>query len=129
MPLTIIINLIALCINTCFNYLLIYGHFGFPRLEVKGAAIATVLARFVEVLIMNEFLWALGVTIFAVVYARMGTGTIAAINIFATVERISMVVCFGWVQAAAVMIGHRIGAGGEKDALCMKSKQLSNNNV
>lgn len=154
--LTVIINLIALCINTCFNYLLIYGHFGFPRLEVKGAAIATVLARFVEVLIiiavtygkqlvpagklkemidikidfvrqyfsttipviMNEFLWALGVTMFAVVYARMGTGTIAAINIFATVERISMVVFFGLAQAAAVMIGHRIGAGGEKDALC-----------
>lgn len=31
-----------------FNYLLIYGKFGFPKLGVRGAAVATVLARFVE---------------------------------------------------------------------------------
>jgi Na+-driven multidrug efflux pump len=40
---------------------------------------------------------------FAVVYARMGTGIIAAINIFATVERVSMVIFFGLAQAATVM--------------------------
>lgn len=37
-------NLAANGINVIFNYLLIGGHFGFPRLEVAGAAIATVLA-------------------------------------------------------------------------------------
>lgn len=39
-------------VDIIFNYLLIYGKFGFPRLEVRGAAIATVMARFVEMLIV-----------------------------------------------------------------------------
>lgn len=38
----------AICINLLFNYLLIYGKFGFPMLGVKGAAIATVLSRVIE---------------------------------------------------------------------------------
>lgn len=38
----------AVVINLVFNYLLIFGHFGFPRLGVVGAAIATVLSRYIE---------------------------------------------------------------------------------
>jgi putative MATE family efflux protein len=40
----------AIVINLCLNYLLIFGKFGCPRLEVEGAAIATVIARFFEIL-------------------------------------------------------------------------------
>ena len=39
-------NLVSYIFNIIFNYLLIYGNFGFPRLEVKGAAIATVIGTF-----------------------------------------------------------------------------------
>lgn len=45
-------GVIAVLINLLFNYLLIYGKFGFPELGVQGAAIATVLSRYVEVLIV-----------------------------------------------------------------------------
>ena len=38
----------SVVVDVVFNYLLIYGKLGFPRLEVRGAAIATVIARFVE---------------------------------------------------------------------------------
>ena len=38
----------SVVVDIVFNYLLIYGKFGFPRLEVRGAAIATVMARVVE---------------------------------------------------------------------------------
>lgn len=34
------------------NYLLIYGKFGCPRLGVRGAAIATVIARFIELFVI-----------------------------------------------------------------------------
>ena len=43
----------ALFTNLIFNYLLIYGKFGFPQLGVKGAAIATVLSRFVQLGIIS----------------------------------------------------------------------------
>lgn len=45
----LVVTIIATLTNTLFNYLLIYGNFGFPRLGVRGAAIATVIARLVEV--------------------------------------------------------------------------------
>ncbi len=38
--------------DIAFNYLLIYGKFGFPRLEVRGAAVATVIARIVEMCVI-----------------------------------------------------------------------------
>ena len=38
----------AVFVNLIFNYLLIFGKFGFPELGVNGAAIATTLSRFVE---------------------------------------------------------------------------------
>ena len=38
----------AVLVNLVFNYILIYGKFGAPALGVVGAAIATVMSRFVE---------------------------------------------------------------------------------
>ena len=41
-------SIIAVVVNLVFNYLLIYGKFGFPQMGVRGAALATVIARYVE---------------------------------------------------------------------------------
>ena len=51
-----IISASTLCINICLNYVLIYGHFGAPALGVRGAAIATLVSRTVELLIVIWFL-------------------------------------------------------------------------
>lgn len=45
-----IASVIAIFVNLIFNYLLIFGKFGFPKLGVIGAAIATVLSRYVELI-------------------------------------------------------------------------------
>lgn len=45
----------AVLVNLVFNYLLIYGKFGFPELGVVGAAIATTMSRYIEVAIV--ILW------------------------------------------------------------------------
>lgn len=47
----LVVTAIATLTNTFFNWLLIYGNLGFPRLEVRGAAIATVIARCLEFVI------------------------------------------------------------------------------
>lgn len=42
----------AVLVNLVLNYILIFGHFGAPALGIEGAAIATVIARFVETAIV-----------------------------------------------------------------------------
>lgn len=38
-------NLTANVVNVIFNYLLIYGHFGFPKMGIAGASLATVIGQ------------------------------------------------------------------------------------
>ncbi len=148
------VSIVALSVNTVLNYLLVYGYFGFPALGVRGSAISTVIARFIELalllfivygkaypaaakvreltdislgfakrffkvtvpVILNESMWALGVTLYAVVYARMGTEVIASTNISGTIERIVWVIFLGFGNACGVMLGNKIGEGDDKAA-------------
>ena len=54
----LVVTVVATLTNTLFNWLLIYGNLGFPKLGVRGAALATVIARLVELML------------FVVVYVR-----------------------------------------------------------
>lgn len=47
----LVISTIAAFTNTFLNWVLIYGNLGAPRLEVRGAAIATIAARSLELLL------------------------------------------------------------------------------
>jgi putative MATE family efflux protein len=46
------ISVVSLIVNTVINYTLIFGHFGFPEMGIRGAAIGTLTARVVEFLIV-----------------------------------------------------------------------------
>jgi len=59
----------------------------------------------------NEMMWSFGITIYNVVYAHIGTDSIAAININATIEELFFVLFIGLANACAVMVGNKIGAG------------------
>ena len=45
-------GIVSVIADVLFNYLLIYGKAGFPALGVKGAAIATVISRYVEMIVV-----------------------------------------------------------------------------
>jgi len=53
---SVVVFSISLVISASLNYVLIFGHFGFPALGIAGAAIATVTARFVEFTIIAVYL-------------------------------------------------------------------------
>lgn len=50
--LPMVAGVISVIVNLTFNYLLIFGSFGFPMLGVRGGAIATVISRYIEVFII-----------------------------------------------------------------------------
>ena len=48
-------GIIAVLVNLVLNYVLIFGHFGAPKMGVEGAALATVISRYAELSIV--MLW------------------------------------------------------------------------
>ncbi|MDD4796640.1 MAG: MATE family efflux transporter [Eubacteriales bacterium] len=144
-------SLAAVLVNLVFNYLLIFGKFGFPRLGVQGAAIATVLSRFVELavvaggahanrtkffflhgvyrsfrigkrlaaeiaaksapLLLNELLWALGMTTLTQIFSTSGLMVVAGLNISSTVTNLFNVFMMSMGSAVAVMVGQALGSG------------------
>ena len=51
-----ITSIISLFVNVMINYVLIYGNFGMPRMGIMGAAIGTLIARILELLIVLSYM-------------------------------------------------------------------------
>jgi putative MATE family efflux protein len=66
--------------------------------------------------ILNELMWSLAITTYNVVYARIGTPSIAAMNIVGTVDNLAFVPFFGLSSAIAIISGQKIGAGEKEGA-------------
>ncbi|NDL67578.1 MATE family efflux transporter [Anaerotalea alkaliphila] len=160
--LPVVVTVIAVVLNTFFNYVLIFGHFGAPRLGVQGAAYATVAARAFECLLLlhlsyrfafptagkirelfsysmefflkyvkivlpvvaNELAWALGVTMYAVVFGRMGKEVMASMTITQTVEQFAFVLAFGVANASGVILGNSLGADRKDEAMAYAKRFL-----
>lgn len=140
-------GIIAIVVNLFLNYLLIFGKWGFPKLGTSGAAIATVVSRFVEMifvivyvkiknkqfdylngvyqkilsfqsfkkflpktllLLSNEVLWALSLTLILSCYALRGLDYVASFNICNTVTNVFLTV--------GTSLGNKLGAKDISDA-------------
>lgn len=157
-----VVSIGALSLKTVLNFGLIFGNFGFPALGIEGAALATVIARCVELIVMllisylrnlppaarisemigfkreflvnvlktsfpvliNEVLWSFGITTYNMVYGRIGTDAIAAVNIAASIENLAFVIFIGISEGTGILIGHKIGSGHEEKAFDYGRKSL-----
>ncbi len=66
--------------------------------------------------IINELFWALGMTVFKIVYGRMGTSALASVNIAEAVMNLMFVALIGSATGASVLTGKKIGEGRYDDA-------------
>lgn len=154
----------AVVVDLVFNYILIFGKFGAPALGVEGAAIATVLSRFVECafllvwtwknreqygfitgffartpisallwrqsiskgmpLLVNEFLWSLGVAMQTQCYSMRGLEVVAGLNISNTLNNVFNIAFLAMGNAVAIIIGQMLGAGKMKEAKETDTKLL-----
>lgn len=148
-------SLVGVIINAFLNWILIFGHLGFKAMGVGGAAIATSIARFVEMMfviiytygfnkvvsaklkemlsfnydfvkiyfktslsvIINELVWAIGLTVYSIIYAKIGISAVASMQIATTINNMFMVLCIGLATAASIVIGNKIGAKEEDLAI------------
>ena len=149
-------GVLAVVFDIVLNYIFIFGKFGVPAMGVTGAAIATVISRFVECgylvvyththvkeypfikncyrtlrlpmslakkilitgtpLMLNEFLWAGGLTLQTQAFSARGLATIGGLNICNTLGNISNSIFVTLGTTIAIVVGQLLGAGKLKDA-------------
>ena len=91
--------------------------------DFDRAFIAKVIKPMLPV-ILNELFWALGITTYNIIYARMRTSSFAAMNIVSTIEQMAFVLFIGISNATSVLVGNRIGAGKEDEAFVYAGRSL-----
>ncbi|MDE7363559.1 MAG: MATE family efflux transporter, partial [Ruminococcus sp.] len=157
-------SMIAVGVNILLDYVLIFGKFGFPEMKVEGAAVATVVSKFIEAgvvvvwahthpdrnkyivglykdfripsaltgemikkgipLLMNEFLWAAGISMIAQCYSIRGLDVVAARNISGTITNLFGTVYIQLGACIGIIVGAKLGANKLKDARDTDNKLL-----
>lgn len=149
--LPMIASFIAVGSNAILDYLLIFGIGPFPELGVQGASLATVIARYIEALMiiiwahshreknrylkgaytgfgiptdelkaiiikglplmMNEVLWAAGMTAVIQCYSVRGLEVVAGLNIATTITNLFNIIYIQLGACISIVVGQYLGAG------------------
>ena len=75
------------------------------RIVIKGAP-----------LVLNEFMWALGMTMLMILYSKRGTDVLQAMNISSTITNLFFIIFTALATAISIIVGQSLGAGKLKEA-------------
>lgn len=157
-------SMTAVAVNLVLDYGLIFGKLAMPELGVAGAAVATVIAKFVEAaviivwvhthtsrcrfidgafkgsgipfvlalditkkglpLLVNEFLWAAGMSVIAQCYSVRGLDVVAARNIATTISNLFSTFYAQLGVCVSIIVGAKLGANKLRDARDTDNKLL-----
>ncbi len=159
-----IASFVAVGTNAVLDYLLIFGIGPFPQMGIAGAAWATVIARYVEAIIvvvwahsnlklnqyligaytgfgipkaelkailikgaplmLNEVLWATGMTAVTQCYSIRGLEVVAGLNIATTITNLFNIVYLQLGACISIVVGQYLGAGKLKEAKDADNKMI-----
>ena len=73
--------------------------------------------RYSLLILFNEFMWALGQSVFTSIlgHASASADLLAAFAVISSIDKLAMVACYGLADAAAILLGHWLGQGAEKE--------------
>ena len=154
----------AVLVNLVLNYCLIFGHFGLPEMGVRGAALATVISRYVELaivaawtflhadqqkfirgayrsiyipkkllwgmitkgmpLMINEFLWSMGIATMNQAYSTCGLDVVPAMNISSVLFNLGSVAFMALGASVGIIMGQMLGAGVKEAELRDTNRKL-----
>ncbi len=158
-------GMVAVATNAILDYCLIFGFGPFPQLGVEGAAIATVIARYIEAaiviiwahthadknkylagaylgfgiprkifnqilikgapLMLNEVLWAAGVSAVTQSYSIRGMNVLTALSISNTVGNLFNIVFIQLGACISIIVGQYLGAGELEEAKDADNKMIA----
>lgn len=108
---TAIAAFVSMAINVGYTYL--NRHCGALKLHdfIKLPSVAFIRDYFKKVIpvVVNEGLWSLGITTYAIFHGMYSDAAISAIAVYNNLDQLMTVMVFGVVNATSIMIGNAIG--------------------
>lgn len=99
---------ILLLLYLCVQHGKIFGEAGWSFTDI-GKGIAHQTIRIAAPIVLNEFLWGVGTTVYSMIYGRMSTDDLAAMTLTYPVQSLSTGLFSGISAAAAILVGNCLG--------------------